>query len=197
VPFVLRITSLLLRHASLVIPSLPLWLTYFRSACFPTETRIVPTCLQLFSPLCAQTVEAHLLRLGARHVEGCGAHEDHHEFSLEEIEQAVQRVRILAETPAYQHACIVLTEKDYARQVGLWTSVFSKYSGELATSSASQGSTTIKSDAGPDRKWGAYVLHSELEVVDSDRRFSSQKAALAALLHLTVDNFRRRSYMGT
>lgn len=37
-----------------------------------------------------QNVEQHLQRLGAVHVEGCGAYEDHHMFSLEEITAAVR-----------------------------------------------------------------------------------------------------------
>jgi hypothetical protein len=43
--------------------------------------------------------------------------------------------------------------------------------------------------------WGAYVLQAGLEVVEHDRRFSSQGATLNAMLRIAVDNFRRRSYM--
>lgn len=43
-------------------------------------------------PACAppQNVEQHLQRLGAVHVEGCGAYEDHHMFSLEEVTAAIR-----------------------------------------------------------------------------------------------------------
>lgn len=37
-----------------------------------------------------QTVERHLQRLGAVHVEGCGDYEDHHMFSLEELQAAIR-----------------------------------------------------------------------------------------------------------
>ena len=139
------------------------------------------------------TVEEHLKRLGARLVEGCGAHEDHHEFSLEEAEEAVARVRQLARDPAYTHACILLTEKDYARQFDLWASVFSQVAGELEGVDGAEGGGSAAPDGG--RRWGAYVLHSELQVVEHDRRFSTQSAVLAALLRISIDNFRRRSYM--
>ena len=36
------------------------------------------------------TVEAHLRRMGAQHVEGCGAYEDHHMFTLEELQRATE-----------------------------------------------------------------------------------------------------------
>lgn len=36
-----------------------------------------------------QTVERHLQRLGAAHIEGIGAYEDHHMFSLEELHAAI------------------------------------------------------------------------------------------------------------
>ena len=42
-----------------------------------------------------QTVENHLRRLGATHIEGCGAYEDHHMFSLEEVQEAIERVKEL------------------------------------------------------------------------------------------------------
>lgn len=44
-----------------------------------------PTPL-LPAALLRQTVESHLRRLGAAHVEGCGDWEDHHMFSLEEVQ---------------------------------------------------------------------------------------------------------------
>lgn len=55
------------------------------------RTRAPP--LLLPSRVCSlpcQTVERHLQRQGAAHVEGCGAYEDHHMFSLEEIEAAIR-----------------------------------------------------------------------------------------------------------
>ena len=142
------------------------------------------------------TVEMHLRQLGALHVEGCGAHEDHHMFSVEEVEEAVVRVRELAQDGTFTHACILLTEKDYARQFDLWSSVFSRYAEEVLPhgcendddddSNSGVGTTGIK-------KWGAYVLHSKLQVVEHDKRFSSQKAALGAMLRISIDNFRRRN----
>lgn len=131
-------------------------------------------------------------RLGARHIEGCGAHEDHHIFSLEEIEEAVARVRALAQDESFSHACILMTEKDYARQFDLWGSLFSRYAKEI-THVNGNGGKKEQLEGAP--TWGAYVLHSELQVVDHDRRFSSQKAVLAAMLRMAVDNFRQRSYM--
>ncbi len=153
-------------------------------------------------------VEEHLRRLGALHVEGCGAHEDHHMFTLEEVEEAVHRVRELSANKSYSHVCILLTEKDYARQSDLWSSVFARYANEMYTNGTSfeakqQGDEKIiaeeeekkkKSSDGPSR-WGAYVLHSKLEIVEHDRRFSSEKAVLAALLRYAIDNFRKRSYV--
>ena len=150
-----------------------------------------------------QIVEQHLLRLGALHVEGCGKNEDHHMFSLEEVEEAVGRVRQLAADPQYSHVCILLTEKDYARQYDLWGSVFSRYAGEVLPNgnvpepkddSSSEGSSMEGSSKKP-VQWGAYVLHSELQVVEHDRRFSSQKVVLGAMLRMSIDNFRRRSYV--
>lgn len=162
------------------------------------------------SPFPFQIVEQHIRRLGALHVEGCGANEDHHMFSLEEVEQAVERVRKLAADPKYSHACILLTEKDYARQYDLWGSVFSRYAGEVlpngnspdpTDSTASTSSSTSETTDVPSTtstkpvQWGAYVLHSELQVVEHDRRFSSQKVVLGAMLRMSIDNFRRRSYV--
>jgi hypothetical protein len=37
-----------------------------------------------------QTLERHLQRLGATHVEGCGSYEDHHMFALEELTDAIR-----------------------------------------------------------------------------------------------------------
>lgn len=37
-----------------------------------------------------QTVERHLQRMGAKHVEGCGEYEDHHMFTLEELAAAIR-----------------------------------------------------------------------------------------------------------
>jgi phage gp37-like protein len=78
-----------------------------------------------------------------------------------------------------------MTEKDYSRQFDLYASVFSRYAGEA-------GEGNGGGDRGP--RWGAYVLQSEFQVVDHDRRFSSQKAALTAMLHISIDNFRRRNF---
>ena len=36
------------------------------------------------------TVEDHLRRLGAAHVEGCGAFDDHHMFTFEEVQAAIR-----------------------------------------------------------------------------------------------------------
>jgi predicted KAP-like P-loop ATPase len=152
-------------------------------------------------------VEEHLRRLGALHVEGCGAHEDHHMFSIEEVEEAVHRVRELAADDTYSHACILLTEKDYARQSDLWSSVFARYANEVYTNSTNSteaprqqgddkvtGGPVEEKSKGP-RKWGSYVLHSKLEIAEHDRRFSSQKAVLAAMLRYAIDNYRKRSYV--
>ncbi|EFN57145.1 hypothetical protein CHLNCDRAFT_57362 [Chlorella variabilis] len=97
-----------------------------------------------------ETVERHLQRLGAAHVEGCGDYEDHHMFSLEELTAAISQV-----------------------------------SASPISSSGEEGCSG----------WGAYVLQAGLEVVDHDRRFSSQGATFNAMLRLAVDNFRRRSYL--
>ena len=40
-------------------------------------------------PVTLQTVELHLQRLGAAHIEACGDYEDHHMFSLEEVSAAI------------------------------------------------------------------------------------------------------------
>jgi len=133
-----------------------------------------------------KTVEEHLKRLGVRHVEGCGMHGDHHHFSLEEVQEAVARVRELASDGSYTHACLLMTEKDYARQVDLWGSMFSAFGNEVSHS---------ENGGKYAGKWGAYVLHSELQVAEHDRRFSSQKALLAAMLRLSLDNFRSRRHM--
>jgi len=156
-------------------------------------------------------VEEHLRGLGALHVEGCGAHEDHHMFSIEEVEEAVNRVRELAADDKFSHACILMTEKDYARQSDLWSYVFARYANEVYTNGTSwetkqQGrdetveedkerNSSSKEGSQQPRKWGAYVLHSQLEIVEHDRRFSSQKAVLAAMLRYAIDNFRKRSYV--
>ncbi|KAG7674434.1 hypothetical protein KSW81_000089 [Nannochloris sp. 'desiccata'] len=150
-------------------------------------------------------VEEHLRRLGALHVEGCGVHEDHHMFSIEEVEEAVSRVRELAADEKYSHACILLTEKDYARQSDLWSSVFATYANEVYSNSTNleakqQGddnlvkedkekSNTSGEGPGQMKKWGAYVLHSQLEIVEHDRRFSSQKAVLGAMLRRAISTF--------
>lgn len=153
------------------------------------------------------TVEQHLKQLGALHVEGCGAHEDHHMFSLEEVEEAVARVRQLVADPAFSHACILLTPKDYARQYDLWSSVFSRYAGEVYTNGDDHDDSVAVPGGGGEgeeesagqaakAKWGAYILNSNLQVVKHDQRFSSQKAVLSVMLRSAIDNFRRRSYMG-
>ena len=46
-------------------------------------------CLFAALPLALQTVELHLQRLGAAHIEACGDYEDHHMFSLEEVSAAI------------------------------------------------------------------------------------------------------------
>lgn len=184
-------------------------------------------------------MDFHLRQLGALRVEGCGDYEDHHEFSVDEIEEAITRVRELSRDPSYEHACIVLTQKDFSRQEALWATILSKYSSELwsplskqiplkdkqgheeeksesngitkspndAVGSVQNSSTHITesvdgnssgersdSKAQKPKKWGAYILHSELQVVESDKRFSSQKAALTAMLRISIDNFRRRNF---
>ncbi|GAB4818227.1 hypothetical protein N2152v2_005273 [Parachlorella kessleri] len=256
-----------------------------------------------------KTVENHLRRLGASHIEGCGANEDHHMFSLEEVQDAIQRVKELQAGGKYRHACIVMTEKDYARQFDLYDAVFSSFAAENSTwqdsehatetwegwgheallephqqqqqhleqqqlheqqeganralrfhahaaevgqssplrgdggssssgndndgssirtqvsdepsrdrvvdstygegyespadyaSPCSPSSSSSSSSSGGSRLgggiWGAYVLQSGLQVVEHDRRFSSQNAVLAAMLRMAVDNFRRRSYISS
>lgn len=216
-----------------------------KNECIESESTVLPHA----SPLCViflvyQTVEHHLRHLGARHVEGCGEHEDHHEFSVDEIEEAISRVRKFAADPSFEHACIVLTQKDFARQETLWASILSRYASELWTPSSAMAknktkivgdvsdvegdnsaigdvvdarerndrisnvhspetpqpfvtehSWGFKPNAEKDIKWGAYILQSELQVVESDSRFSSQKAALAAILRISIDNFRRRNFV--
>lgn len=132
-----------------------------------------------------ENVEQHLQRLGAVHVEGCGAYEDHHMFSLEEVTAAVRRAEDLQRSGQFKHVCLIMTEKDYARQTDLFDAVFSQQAASPMSSSGEEGSSG----------WGAYVLQAALEVVEHDRRFSSQNATLNAMLRLAVDNFRRRSYL--
>lgn len=137
-----------------------------------------------------QTVEAHLRSLGVTHVEGCGAHPDHHSFTLEEVQAAVARAQELGATSGSRHAALVMTEKDYARQSALFDAVFA----QLAGSAGGSGPSRRPDDGGGGSGWGAYVLHSALEVVQHDRRFSSAGVGLNALLRMAVTNFRMRSY---
>lgn len=65
----------------------------------------------------------------------------------------------LQRSPKYQHACVVVTEKDYARQTDLFDAVFSQ---QAASPTSSRGGEDASG-------WGAYVLQSRLEVVDHDR----------------------------
>lgn len=123
-----------------------------------------------------QTVEAHLKKLGAAVVYGCGDHEDHHIFRVEEVAEAIQRVRELADSNDYPHACLVMTEKDYCRQSSLFEAFFGRMTGAEGT------------------EWGAYVLQSRLSILEHDKRFSSQQAVLSMMLRTAVDSFRRRSW---
>lgn len=132
-----------------------------------------------------ETVQRHLQRLGAAHVEGCGEYEDHHMFSLEELTAAIRRAEDLQRSGDFRHVCLIMTEKDYARQTDLFDAVFSQQAVSPSSSTGEEGSSG----------WGAYVLQAALEVVEHDRRFSSQNATLNAMLRLSVDNFRRRSYL--
>ncbi|PSC77006.1 dolichol-phosphate mannosyltransferase subunit 1 [Micractinium conductrix] len=132
-----------------------------------------------------ETVERHLQRMGAKHVEGCGEYEDHHMFTLEELAAAIRRAEDLQRSGQYQHVCLLMTEKDYARQTDLFDAVFTQQAASPSSSCGEEGSSG----------WGAYVLQSALEVVEHDRRFSSGGATLNAMLRLAVDNFRRRSYL--
>ncbi len=112
-----------------------------------------------------KTVEAHLKKLGAYHVEGCGAHEDHHLFNTDEVHDAMQRARELVASGKYEHVCLMLTEKDFWRQRGFWHSVlmrFDVYDG-MDTSSRKT-------------KVGAYVIQGKLQLAEHDKRFSSATA---------------------
>lgn len=131
------------------------------------------------------TVEEHVRSLGAIHVEGCGTHEDHHHFSIDEVHEAVRRVKALMHDPQYSHVCLLMTEKDFWRQQYMWNSVIMRYSHEIWDGKDHE---TKKS------KWGAYLLHSELQLVSHDPRFSSESAMWAAMLRLAMDHFRGRSY---
>lgn len=150
---------------------------------------------------CPRAVEEHLQRLGAQHVEifGTSYQDSHDMFHVDDIEQAIERVRELATDSMYKHACIVMTEKDYARQYGLWGSLFLKYINEICEGTVDQGNEhkeeVLQGSSEQTPRWGAYVLHSDLHVVEHDRRFSSQKAMLAAMLRLAIDSYRRRSYV--
>jgi len=128
-------------------------------------------------------VEAHVKKLGALHVEGCGEHEDHHYFDMDEIHEAVQRVRELMKSPEYNHVCILLTEKDFWRQRHFWHSVFIRYAGEIFDG---------KDTADKRNKWGAYVIQSELQLAQHDKRFSSATAMWGAMARLAQDHYRYR-----
>ncbi|KAL6778701.1 hypothetical protein ACKKBF_B04995 [Auxenochlorella protothecoides x Auxenochlorella symbiontica] len=133
------------------------------------------------------SVEAHVRGLGAAAVEGAGDHPDHHEFELEEVQAAIARVRELQGTPGVRHACLIMTEKDYARQRDLFEAIFSQHA-------AAPDVTSGPLEEGAPR-WGAYLLQSGLEVVQHDRRFSGTKAVFNAVLRLANDNFRQRNYV--
>jgi tetraacyldisaccharide 4'-kinase len=132
------------------------------------------------SPL---TVEAHVKKLGALHVEGCGEHEDHHYFDIDEVLEAVKRVRELMNSPEYNHVCILLTEKDFWRQRHFWHSVFMRFHDEIYDG---------KDPDDKKKKWGAYVLQSELQLSQHDKRFSTATAMWGAMLRLAQDHFRYR-----
>jgi tetraacyldisaccharide-1-P 4'-kinase len=145
---------------------------------------------------CPRSLEEHLRRLGARHVElyvGQSYQDSDGFFHIDDIEHAIHRVRELASNSTYDHACIIMTEKDYARQYGLWGSLFLKYVNEIIDTDDGEEHAVV--NRGRSGRWGAYVLHSDLHVVEHDRRFSSQKAMLAAMLRLAIDSYRRRSYV--
>jgi tetraacyldisaccharide-1-P 4'-kinase len=136
------------------------------------------------------TVEEHAKRLGALHVEGCGSigcsiHEDHHHFTSDEVHEAVARVKLLMKDDRYSHVCIVLTEKDFWRQRHFWSSVFIRYNHEIWDGTDQDAKK---------KKWGAYILRSELQLQSHDSRFSSESAMWAAMLRLATDHFRGRSY---
>jgi hypothetical protein len=123
------------------------------------------------------------------HVEGCGAHPDHHSFTLEEVQAAVARAQELGAAPGNRRAALVMTEKDYARQSALFDAVFA----QLAGSAGGGGPSRPPEDGGGGGGgWCAYVLHSSLEVAQHDRRFSSAGVGLNALLRMAVTNFRMR-----
>ena len=128
-----------------------------------------------------KTVEAHLKKLGALHVEGCGAHEDHHVFDTDEVNDAMQRARELVASGKYQHVCLLLTEKDFWRQRGFWHSVlmrFDIYDG--------------KDTSNRQTKIGAYVIQGELQLAEHDKRFSSATAMFGAMARLAMDHYRYR-----
>ena len=130
-----------------------------------------------------ESVAAHGRALGAAHVEPAGEFEDHHEFELEELQAAIDRVRALQAQPGVRHACLLTTEKDYARQRDLFEAVFAQHAADPGVTSGPLGDG--------ERRWGAYLLQSGLEVTQHDRRFSSTKAVFNAVLRLAKDNFRR------
>lgn len=82
-----------------------------------------------------------------------------------------------------RHACLIMTEKDYARQRDLFEAIFSQHA-------AAPDVTSGPLEEGAPR-WGAYLLQSGLEVVQHDRRFSGTKAVFNAVLRLANDNFRQ------
>jgi len=131
------------------------------------------------------TVEAHAKKLGAIHVEGCGSNEDHHIFNIDEVDDAVRRIRFLMKDSRFKHVCLLMTEKDFWRQRHFWSSVLMRYSNEIWDG---------KSTGSMQQKWGAYLLHSELQLLSHDSRFSSESAMWGAMLRLAMDHYRGRSY---
>ena len=121
-----------------------------------------------------KTIEAHLKKLGALHVEGCGEHEDHHMFGTDDVHAAWQRALELVASDKYQHVCILLTEKDFWRQRGFWHSVFMRYFDIYDGKETSNRRTKV----------GAYVIQAEMQLADHDKRFSSASAMWGAMWRL-------------
>lgn len=134
-----------------------------------------------------KTVDAHLRKLGASLVEGCGDHEDHHYFDSDEVHEAMQRARELVASGEYSHVALVLTEKDFWRQRHFWHSVFMRYAGEIYDGSDSETASANKKS-----RIGAYVIQGELQLAQHDKRFSSATAMWGAVARLAADHYRYR-----
>ena len=154
-----------------------------RATRFARSTAAVLVLTGVGSP---KTVDAHLKKLGALHVEGCGDHEDHHYFDSDEVHEAMQRARELVSSGEYSHVCLMLTEKDFWRQRHFWHSVFMRYAGEIYDGSDGSEAGSKKS------RIGAYVIHGELQLVQHDKRFGSATAMWGAMLRLAQDHYRYR-----